>query len=394
MGTSSPKYTVPAGYANPFVRRSVQFAPPRRYNRGVELRALNRATLARQHLLGRVKSPLATVVEQLLGLQAQLPRPPAVGLWTRIQGFARADLPAAAVKRAVVRATAMRGTIHLLTARDFLAFRACLQPGLDAGLQAILRDRAQQLDMAALGKRAGSFLETPHNFEQVRAHLVAAFPAGDERAMGYAVRMALPLVQVPGEGPWGYPAQADFVSATAWLGKPPAACAAPDVLVLRYLRALGPATVKDAEAWLGLGGLAPAFDRLAKKLAVVGGTARVPIYDLPEAPRPDAGTPAPIRFLPEWDSVIVTRADERIVAKADRPRVFLPGLRVAALVLVDGFAAASWSVARSKSTATVTVEAFRPLTKAVQRDLEPEARALATFMEPEATQFNLTVARA
>jgi hypothetical protein len=204
----------------------------------------------------------------------------------------------------------------------------------------------------------------------------------------------LPLVQVPADGPWGYPAQADFVSAAAWLGTSPAACATPDALVLRYLRALGPATVRDAEAWLGLGGLAPVFDRLSKKLTVVGGTARAPLYDLPDAPRPDADTPAPVRFLPEWDSVIVTRADERLVAKADRPRVFLPGLRVAALVLVDGFAAASWSIARSKVTATVTVEAFGPLAKAVQRELEPEARALALFMEPEATGFDLKVTRA
>lgn len=367
---------------------------PRRYNRAVDLRALNRATLARQHLLSRVKAPLTTVVEQLLGLQAQLPRPPAVGLWTRLEAFGRRDLPAAAETRAVVRATAMRGTIHLMTARDFLAFRGCLQPGLDAGLHAILRERAQQLDMTALGKRASAFLKSPHNFEEIRAHLLEAFPSGDERAMGYAVRMALPLVQVPADGPWGYPAQADFVSAAAWLGKSPVECTAPDALVLRYLRALGPATVKDAEAWLGLGGLAPAFERLSKKLTVVGGTARAPLYDLPDAPRPDADTSAPLRFLPEWDSVIVTRADERLVAKADRPRVFLPGLRVAALVLVDGFAAASWSIARSKKIATVTVDAFRPLAKAVLRDLEPEARALAAFMEPDATDFDLKVTRA
>lgn len=366
----------------------------RRYNPGVELRALNRATLARQHLLGRVRLTLPAVVEQLLGLQAQLPRPPAVGLWTRIEGFVRADLPAAAGKRSLVRATAMRGTIHLMTARDFLAFRACLQPGLDAGLRAILRERAGQLDLAALASRAGAYLRVPHNFEEVRAHLVEAFPAGDERAMGYAVRMALPLVQVPGEGPWGYPAQCDFVSAAAWLGKAPADCPSPDALVLRYLRALGPATVRDAEAWLGLGGLAPAFERLAKKLTVVGGTARAPLYDLPDAPRPDADAPAPIRFLPEWDSVVVTRADERVVAKADRPRVFLPGLRVAALVLVDGFAAATWSVSRSKKTATVMVEPFRALTKTVQRELEPEAEALARFVEPEATTFELEVTRA
>jgi hypothetical protein len=337
---------------------------------------------------------LTAVIEQLLGLQAQLPRPPAVGLWTRMEGLGRADLPGAAARRTVVRATAMRGTIHLMTAADFLGFRTCLQPGLDAGLHAILRERARQLDMAALARTAAAYLKAPHTFEQVRARLIEAFPAGDERAMGYAVRMALPLVQVPGDGPWGYPAQCDFVSAAAWLGKSPSDCSSKDALVLRYLRALGPATVRDAETWLGLGGLAPTFNGLSRNVTVVGGTTRSPLYDLPDAPRPDPDTPAPVRFLPEWDSVVVTRADERVVARADRPRVFLPGLRVAALVLVDGFAAATWSVARSKKTATLTLAPFRPIAKAVLRELEPEAEALAKFMEPEATAFELEVTRA
>lgn len=357
----------------------------------MDSRALNRATLARQLLIGRVRLPIQSVVERLLGLQAQLPRPPAVGLWSRVEGFERQALTAAAEKRTLVRGTAMRGTLHLMTARDFLAFRRCLQPGLDAGLHAILKDRAQRLDFAALEKKASAFLKVPRNFEEVRAHLIAAFPKGDERAMGYAVRMALPLVQVPGAGPWGYPAQADFVSAAAWLGKAPPDCASPDALVLRYLGALGPSSVRDAEAWLGLGGLAQAFARLESKLVVVGGSPRTPIYDVPDAPRPDPDTPVPLRFLPEWDSVVVTRADERIVAKADRPRVFLPGLRVAALVLVDGFAAASWSVTRAKKTATLVVEPFRPLPKTAQRELEREGESLARFMEPDATAFDLKV---
>ena len=361
------------------------------YNRRVDLKALNRATLARQLLLRRERLPVDAAVHRLLALQAQLPRPPVVGLWARLEGLDRQAVARLFESRALVRGTTMRGTLHVMTAGDYLAFRACLQPGLDAGLRAILRERATALDMIALGRTAEAYLKKPHNFEQIRAHLVAAYPGGDERAMGYAVRMALPLVQVPGAGPWAFPAQADFVSAKAWLGKAPAPCSSPDRLILRYLGALGPATVKDAESWLGRGGLAPAFDRLRPQLVVVGGTARAPLYDLPDAPRPDGDVPAPIRFLPEWDSVVVTRADERVVSRAHRPRVFLPGLRVAALVLVDGFAMASWNVTRTRKIATLTVESFSTLPKRLASELKAEGESLLTFVEPDAVTYEIQV---
>ena len=360
----------------------------------MDLRALNRATLARQLLLGRERLPVTTAVGRLLAVQAQLPRPAVVGLWTRLEKVDRQDVARQFESRTLVRATTMRGTLHVMTAGDFLAFRACLQPGLDGGLRSILRERATALDITTLGRTAEAYLKTPHNFEEIRAHLLAAFPGGDERAMGYAVRMALPLVQVPGAGPWGFPAQADFVSAKAWLGRAPAPCASPDALVLRYLGALGPATIKDAESWLGLGGLVPVFERLRPQLVVVGGTARAPLYDLPEAPRPDGDVPAPIRFLPEWDSAVVTRADERVVARAHRPRVFLPGLRVAALVLVDGFAAASWSVTRTRKVATLAIAPFATMTKRVADQLRPEGETLLKFMEPDATTYEIEVTRA
>lgn len=354
-------------------------------------RQLNRATLARQMLLAREKLPVVRAVERLLGLQAQLPRPPFAGLWSRVEGFSRAELLRAVEARTVVRATSMRGTIHLMTAADFVAFRGCLQPGLDAGMLAILKERARQLDARALAAAARAYLSTPHTFEEVRDHLVTKFPGGDERAMGYAVRMGLPLVQVPGAGAWGFPAQADFISAEAWLGRPVAACRSLEPLVRRYLAAYGPATAKDAQAWLGLAGLEPVFERLSRALHVVKGPAGRTWYDLPEAPRPDPDTPAPVRFLPEWDSVVVTRADERIVARADRPRVFLPGLRVAALVLVDGFAAGAWKVSATAKKATMTIETFSRWPAATRREAETEAQALLRFAEPQAAAFEVKV---
>jgi Winged helix DNA-binding domain len=358
------------------------------------LRELNRATLARQMLLAREKRPVVKAVEQLLGLQAQLPRPPFAGLWSRLQNFSRSDLAAAVQKRTVVRATSMRGTIHLMTAADFLKFRSCLQPSLDAGMRAILKARADTLEVASLLAVARPYFGQPHNFEDARDHLVSAFPRGDQRAMGYAVRMALPLVQVPSTDAWAYPAQADFVSAEAWLRKPVAACSALGPFVLRYLAAYGPATVKDAQAWTGLANLEATFAALGDKLVTVPGPSGKPLFDLPDAPRPDADTAAPIRFLPEWDSVIVTRADERVVARADRPRVFLPGLRVAALVLVDGMAAASWRVSATAKRATLQVDSFKTWPAAVRREVTAEGEALVRFVEPQAKAYEVKVATA
>jgi len=358
------------------------------------LRELNRATLARQMLLAREKRPVVKAVEHLLGLQAQLPRPPFTGLWSRLQDFSRADLSTAVNKRTVVRATSMRGTIHLMTAADFLKFRGCLQPSLDAGMQAILRERTDALDMPALLAAARAYFATAHTFEDARDHLVSKFPRGDQRAMGYVARMSVPLVQVPSADRWAYPARADFIRADTWLGKPVTACGSLAPFVLRYLSAYGPSTVKDAQAWTGLANLEPVFATLGGTLVTLPGPSGRPLYDLSDAPRPDADTPAPVRFLPEWDSVIVTRADERVVARADRPRVFLPGLRVAALVLVDGMAAATWKVSATSTRATLQVETFKPWAAAVRREVATEGEALLRFVEPAVKTYDLKVTAA
>ena len=357
----------------------------------VTLRELNRATLARQMLLERHAMKVPKAVAHLLGLQAQLPRPPFIGLWTRLEGLARADVARAIESKAVVRATAMRGTIHLMAAADFLAFRSCLQDGLDAGLHAILRERAGTIDFPRLRAAALAYFRSPHNFEDARAHLARAFPGGDVRALGYAARLGVPLVQVPGGDAWSFPARAGFVSAETWLGKPVTPAAPLDRLVLRYLAAYGPATAKDAQAWLGVAGLDAVFEALSSKLARIDAGKGKPLYDLPDAPRPDADTPAPVRFLPEWDSAIVTRADERFVARAHRPRVFLPGLRVAALVLVDGVAAATWKIAATSRKATLQVEAFGKWTAAIRREVESEGQALLRFVEPDVTSYDFSI---
>jgi len=356
------------------------------------LRQINRATLARQMLLARERVTPLEAVERLVAVQAQWPRPPFLGLWSRVEGFRRQDLAALLMTHKVVRATLLRGTLHLCTAADFAAFRPAIQPVLDAGTQIILKDRAKGLDIPKLVAQARTVLaQDPCTFEVLRDHFVRANPKLDERAMGYAVRMALPLVQVPTAGDaWSFPANACFALADKWIGKKIAAePAAPDALVLRYLAAYGPSSVADVQAWSGLPRLRDTLEKLRPKLRVFRDEGRRELFDLPDAPRPQGDVPAPVRLVADYDNVIGTRADERFVAKAHRPRVFLSALRLAATVLVDGLVAGTWKLERKKDVATLTVDAFAPFAPRVKKDVIAEAEALLHFAEPDAKKHEV-----
>jgi hypothetical protein len=352
------------------------------------LRDLNRATLARQHLLARTALPVPDMVHALAGMQAQLARPPFVGLWTRLQGFGRETLQAPVHARAIVRVTAMRGTLHLLTAADYLALRGALQPMFTAGMQAILGPRTAGFDVARVVDEARAVLrdEGPLPFDAIRDRLAARVSDADVRAMGYAVRMHLPLVQVPTEGAaWGWDAKAPFIPADAWLGADCAPASGAEALVRRYLAAFGPATPADAGAWSGLKGLRATFAAMRDELVTLRDERGRELFDLPDAPRPGGDADAPARFLPDFDNLVLAHDDRtRVVADAHRPRIVSKNLQVAATVLVDGVVAGTWTVEKARGTATVVVRPFATLATRDQRALEAEAGALARFVEPDA----------
>jgi len=357
------------------------------------LRALNRATLARQLLLAREDTSVLAVVERLAGLQAQWPKPPFVGLWTRLARLTRQDLARRLADRSAVRATMMRGTIHLVSAADYLAFRPALAPMLEAGMESLLRQRGQELDVDGLAAAARAFYAgDSRTFEEVRDHLLEKNPDADERAMGYAVRMRLPLVQVPDGSPWSFPTNPRFALADAWLGQPVAASAGPEALLLRYFAAFGPASVADAQTWSGLKGLRPVVEALRPQLVSFRDERKRELFDLADAPRPAEETPAPVRFLPEYDNLLLGHDDrKRIVADAHRSKVFLPGLRVAATFLVDGFVAGTWKAESKKKAATLRLEPFAALAKKVRTELAEEGEKLLRFLEPEAASFEVAV---
>ena len=347
---------------------------------------LSRATLARQMLLAREKSTVVSAVERLAGLQAQLARPPFIGLWSRIEGFRAEDLARAVHDRKVVRATLMRGTLHLMTTKDYLDLRPALQPMLSEGMQGVLGDRAEGFDLDRVTATARACLdEQPRTFEDLRAALGKAWPGLDVRALGYAVRTHLPLVQVPTETRWGWPGAACFAVAESWIGRKMGKGGGASALVLRYLGAFGPASVRDAQAWSGMRSLADAFAALRPKLKVFHDEKGRELFDLPRAPRPPAATPSPVRFLPDYDNLLLAHADRtRVVPDAHRARLATKNLQVLATFLVDGFVAGSWKIARARSAAALVLTAFEPLSRKARADLTGEGTALLRFVESDA----------
>jgi hypothetical protein len=344
-------------------------------------------------LLAREQTTAVKVTERLFGLQAQWPKPPFVGLWTRLADFTPDVLARLLAKKTLVRATMMRGTIHVVTAEDYLVHRATIAEVLARGMASILKERGKGLDVARLVERARAFLdEEPRTFAELRAFLRGGDAGADERAMGFAVRCSLPLVMVPTDARWAFPADADFVPAETWLGKRLAAQGDTRALVLRYLAAFGPATVADAQTWSGLQGLRTTFAALRPGLVTFADERGRELFDLPRAPRPDQKTPAPVRFLPEFDNLLLGHADRtRIVADAHRAKVFLAGLRVAATFLVDGQVAGTWKALRTKQRALLEVTPFGALAPRTARELAAEAEALARFLEPDADDIDVKV---
>ena len=359
-------------------------------------RQLNRATLARQMLLRREDVSVVTAVERLIGMQTQEPRPPFIGLWTRLDDFDRQDLLQALHEHQIVRGTLMRGTLHLMGATDYAAYRQALQPVLTRALS-VLGERSEGLDPEQVLPVARHLLsERPRTFGELRSLLEAKFPHINDRALGFCVRMLLPLVMVPTQARWGFPADAEFALAETWLEQPlaPGDETATQHLVLRYLAAFGPATVADVQTWSGLQALKPVLAALRPQLRVFRDEQRKELFDLPDAPRPAEDTPAPPRFLPEFDNLLLSHADRtRVLANEHRNLVKVTGnLRVRATFLIDGFVSGTWRTERKRGSATMSLVPFVPLSQPDLAALSEEGEALLRFLEDDATHFEVNLA--
>ena len=341
-------------------------------------RALNRATLARQLLLSRSDTAPLDAVEHLVGLQAQLPLNPYTALWSRLERFRPESLAALLEERRVVRIVVMRSTIHLVTADDSLLLRPLMQPVLDAELarHPEFAPRLRGLDLGPVLAYAREVLAEPRTGPQLRAALVERFPDRDPAALAYACRCLLALVQVPPRGLWGSTSQVTTATVEAWLGRPLAVEPSLDGVVLRYLAAFGPATVADVATWSRLTGLRAVVDRLRPQLRAFRDERGRELLDLPGAPRPDPDTPAPPRFLPEYDNVLLSHADRgRFLSDEDRTRLRWLSAPLRGSLLHDGFLAGTWRVEQD----ALAISHVGRLTKRAAASIAAEGRRLLRF---------------
>ncbi|MEU6716442.1 winged helix DNA-binding domain-containing protein [Nonomuraea sp. NPDC046802] len=348
-------------------------------------RALNRATLARQLLLDRADVTVIDAVAHLCGLQAQEPQEPFVGLWSRVRGFDPAALSNLLTGRRVVRTHLMRRTVHLLTAEDALAWRARHDVMLRQKVLGTYRRELAGVDLEELTAAGLAVLADgePRSMSELARAVAERWPAPGPRALGEMLVAALiPMVQLPPRGLWRMRAGVRNVLLSSWVGReidPPAQDGADPVgqaLVRRYLAAFGPAATADLRAWCGLAGLPAAVASVREELVAFRDERGRELLDLPDAPRPDPDTPAPVRFLPAFDNALLGYHDRgRIVDDAHRG-LSVTGARV---VLVDGRVAATWSV----EDGTVIVSPLRRLSRADRAGVAEQGRSLASFLSDD-----------
>jgi hypothetical protein len=329
-------------------------------------------------------SPLEAV-EHLVGLQAQVPQNPYLGLWSRLERFRPETLSALLLERKAVRIAVMRGTIHLVSAEDCLVLRALAQPVLDAELA-----RHPEYGPALEGLDPGPvlafarplFAERPRTGPELRAAMAERFPDRDPAALAYACRNHLGLVQVPPRGLWGRSAQVTSCTVEAWLGRPLDSAPSLDRVVLRYLAAFGPAAVADVAAWCRLTGLRAVLERLRPQLRTFRDERGRELFDLPDAPRPDPEAPAPVRFLPEYDNVLLSHADRSRFLPEPYRAPALPAGAVRGSFLHDGVLRGFWRLDADRTGNRVVLEVVHAgsLTKRGRSAIAAEGRRLLRFL--------------
>ncbi len=355
-------------------------------------RALNRALLDRQMLLARTRRPVADAVRHLVGLQAQAPWSPYTALWSRLAGFDPHELGAMLSDRRAVRIVIMRGTVHLVTADDCLFLRplhaAFLRRAL---LTSTWRTGLQDLDLDAVAATARSVIEAePLTFSRLGTRLAEEWPDRDPAALAQAARALIPLVQVPPRAVWGRTGQVVVTSAEHWLGRPLDQSAALAEMVVRYLAAFGPASVMDVQAWSGLTRLREVTDELGDRMRRFRDESGRELLDVPDGPRPDPDTPAPVRFLPDYDNVVLSHADRsRIVDDHVRTGVRAQERVVPGSVLVDGRVAARWWIRRDPGRATLVVTPLARLARTDRDAVTAEGASLLGFAAADADDHDV-----
>ncbi|WP_103501887.1 MULTISPECIES: winged helix DNA-binding domain-containing protein [unclassified Streptomyces] len=345
-------------------------------------RALNRATLARQLLLERADLSARDAVARLCGIQAQEPQESFVGLASRLRDFDPAELSELLTGRGVVRTHLMRRTVHLVTAGDVLAWRGRHNAMLRQRVLGVYRRELDGIDLdelAAAGRAVMADGE-PRSMGELARAVAGRWPEAGTRALGEMLVAALiPMVQLPPRGLWRQRAGVRNLPVSTWLGREvdPLPQDASDpvgrAMVRRYLAAFGPAASADVRSWCGVAGLPAAVKALRPELVTFRDERGRELLDLPDAPRPDPATPAPVRFLPAFDNALLGYDDRSRIVDDEHRGLSVAGVRV---VLVDGRVSATWTA----ESGVVRVAPLRGLSRAERDAVADEGRAMMSFL--------------
>jgi len=349
-------------------------------------RALNRALLARQMLLRPVTLSAAAAIERLVGMQAQAPNLPYVGLWARLQSFRHEELSDLMRSRRAVRTSLMRNTIHLVTTEDARRLKPIFQPLHERGFfrgSPWGRDLKTMSTAALLEAGHDIMAERPRTIADLARLLAPRFPNHDAQSLAYGVRYLLPMIFVTPRGIWQAGGPVALTTVDAWLGPSASPAIAPEDLVLRYLAAFGPASVADMRAWSGLA-MRPAFEKLRPGLTNLRDEHGIELFDLPRSPRPAADTAVPVRFLPDYDNILLAHADRtRIMAPGQHLGLFSSNGIMKGSVLVDGFVRAGWKPIKDRSGTALVITPFdEPIRRQDRAPVTAEGLRLLAFLAP------------
>ncbi|MDT0436268.1 MULTISPECIES: winged helix DNA-binding domain-containing protein [Streptomyces] len=346
-------------------------------------RTLNRTLLQRQLLLDRVAWPVDDVVGRLVAMQGQEPDAPYVGLWTRVTGFRHDALSSSLRERRIVRGAHLRTTQHLALAEDFRWLRPLLQPRLDRAPMAGLRREIDGVDLAELAAVARRTLAGKTLTRRELGVLLAErFPDRRPGPLAVSAHFLVAMVHPPPSGLWGRRGPVPCALAEDWIGRDLEQAPSVGTLVTRYLAAFGPADVKDVQAWSGLTRLREVVEELRPRLRVHRDEHGRELFDLPEAEPADPELPAPVRFLPAFDNLLLGHADRgRVIADAHRKLVCPGQATVKPTFLVDGFVSGVWA----HRDGQLLVSPFRELPGCDLDEVGREAGRLAAFLAGDGT---------
>ena len=360
----------------------------------LDRRTLTVATMQRQLLVDRpswdaastpgwtppVPPGVYAAIEHLVGMQAQEPHEPYIGLWSRLRDFRPAELVDLLEQRRAVRTLLMRRTLHLVTSEDCLALRPLHDTMLVTRMRGTLGRVLPGVDFAELAA-AGEplFAASPRTLTEVAREIGDRWPQATARDLGDALSTVVRLVQTPPRGIWGQKAPARSTTIRSWLGREPNADSEGlDRLVLRYLRAYGPASSFDIRAWSGLSGLPEVIKRLRPRLLSFRDERGRELLDVTDGWWPERELRLPCRYLPAFDNAVLGYDDRSRIIDDEHRGLSVVGAR---FVLVDGRVAGTWmSAGNAESGIRVTVTPIRALTSGERAEVAEEGSRLAIFL--------------